>query len=129
MHSAARVVGTGTQLDGALVIITGGLRRSFEKEGTYVHQVKLRQSGTKITLERQNLVDRDETEDGAEMGPVEPLKRSRPQDAPARILLFPNEPEGFGNPLIDNPAAQEPTSPSPQVLELTAMVDAMEVWS
>eukprot|EP00966_Prymnesium_polylepis_P012677 291091-Prymnesium_polylepis.1 len=61
------------------------------------------------------------------MGPVEPLNRSRPQDAPARILLFPNEPEGFGNPLIDNPAAQEPTSPSPQVLELTAMVDAMEL--
>ena len=80
-------MGTGTQLDDALVIITGGLRRSFEKEGTYVHQVKLRHSGTKITLERQNLVGRDETEDGEEMGPVEPLNRPRPQDAPARITM------------------------------------------
>ena len=132
-HMLAVVIGSGTQLDGKQVVIVGGLEPGDE-EGTSMQKVKLRVSGEKVDIKREYLMGRDDGGDGAARSAVSGLDMSatyikRPLEAtpPKKIMLNPDEPEGFMNPLVDNPAHTQPAPPNPRVLEMAAMLDALEL--
>ena len=104
-HSAARIHGTRTQLDGSTVIVTGGLRAG-EKEGRFEQMVKLRHSGIKISIERQCLVGRGD-DAGDEV--MEPADRRDAETSTPGVKRS-----------LDAP-------PNPRVRGLTAMLNALEL--